>query len=246
MNIKFVTLTGVDEQTDIEALDDLCQEYPVAEFAILYSPTKKNAARYPSFERIMQLLNTDRTYLSCSWAVHLCGQSVKQAFQNEDRVASILSMCNDLNSRVQLNFNQDASADEMNTVKAIQYTAEMYPNIQFIVQDKACNASVISKLVQHRVPVSVLCDSSGGNGIKQAVWPIPTSGVTRYGYAGGLGPDNIMQELKKIAMVVPAGVQTWVDMESSLRVVIGDNDIFSVTKCESVLNQVYAFMGTYA
>lgn len=60
MNIKFVTLTGVDEQTDIEALDDLCQEYPVAEFAILYSPTKKNA-RFKHVEQTRRSLGKTRT-----------------------------------------------------------------------------------------------------------------------------------------------------------------------------------------
>lgn len=245
MNIKYVTLTGVDEYTRIDDINHLFDTYPILELAVLYSPTKKNDTRYPGFEFIMNLLSWQYTQRDCALAVHLCGQAVKQAFQREDKVASILSTCDDNARRVQLNFRQDASADHANTVKAIEDLVLAYPNIQFILQDNAYNTSVISGLIASRTPISVLCDNSGGQGIKQALWPIPKSGVVRYGYAGGLGPDNIMSELKKIASVVPNGIQTWIDMESSLRVSRDTLDIFSVTKCEDVLNQVYAFLGTY-
>jgi len=51
------------------------------------------------------------------------------------------------------------------------------------------------------------------------------------GYAGGLNPDNIEQELIKIEAVV-GDAEIWIDMESGIR---NKKDELDLEKCERVL-----------
>lgn len=64
---------------------------------------------------------------------------------------------------------------------------------------------------------SVLLDASGGRGIETAGWPAPPP-VGKAGYAGGIKPENIREQLGQIATVTAGCDQTiWVDMESGVR-----------------------------
>ena len=68
MKLQHITFTGVDSRTDIGALWEIQQEYPIAEFGILVSKNwRENGNRYfnPS-----HLCSLDR---GLNLSAHLCG-----------------------------------------------------------------------------------------------------------------------------------------------------------------------------
>jgi phosphoribosylanthranilate isomerase len=60
-----------------------------------------------------------------------------------------------------------------------------------------------------------LFDLSGGAGILPEQWPEPIEGVY-CGYAGGLSPENVAEQLEKIEAVTP-NARIWIDAETHVR-----------------------------
>ena len=82
--------------------------------------------------------------------------------------------------------------------------------------------------------MSLLFDASCGKGILATSFPTPMEGIP-CGYAGGMGPKNIEGVLDSVRTAANGNV-VWIDMESSLRVIIiGEDgnreDTFSLDKC---------------
>lgn len=142
--------------------------------------------------------------------------------------------------RVQLNFNQTEKPVDLNLLKVI---LNRYPEMQVITQHNEENASLWEALTGHPNH-AVLFDASGGRGILEKQWPTPLPGVA-CGYAGGLGPNNIRQELSKISTNIQDG-NFWVDMESSLRIIDEEGfDKLDIFKCEACLVRVAESIGSY-
>jgi hypothetical protein len=80
--------------------------------------------------------------------------------------------------------------------------------------------------------VAILFDRSHGTGVLSGTWPAPYRTIAT-GYAGGLGPDNLQEQLDRINRVVPVNVPIWVDMETKLR--SPDNLTFDLDKCQRVV-----------
>jgi hypothetical protein len=59
-------------------------------------------------------------------------------------------------------------------------------------------------------------DSSYGYGICPDKWNPPVYNDRNMGYAGGLSPENVAQNLEKISQVVPKDYTTWIDAEGKL------------------------------
>ena len=76
--------------------------------------------------------------------------------------------------------------------------------------------------------ISVLFDSSGGKGRLLEKWP---NSIENCGYAGGLAPDNVKEQLCLINSLVGKNVPIWIDAESSLR----GYDQFDLGKVEEFL-----------
>ncbi|MBD5388648.1 hypothetical protein HDR63_00115 [bacterium] len=71
----------------------------------------------------------------------------------------------------------------------------------------------------HQVPgcaFSLLYDASYGAGISPDAWYAPAFADRPMGYAGGLSPDNVADNLEKIRAVCPADYTTWIDAEGQL------------------------------
>jgi hypothetical protein len=86
--------------------------------------------------------------------------------------------------------------------------------------------------------MSMLYDASCGLGLKVTSFPSPSIYKNiNCGYAGGIGPKTIDEILTAIYTMLnkerPKCVKrVWIDMESSLRVVLANgNDVFSLDKC---------------
>lgn len=236
MQLTHCTLTGVDERTDLQQLLSLSATYPFAEWGFLYSPKRQGEpGRYPSVAFLREALGS--LPHSVKVALHLCGTAVTDVLASEPTVTELVWFVLMRAGRVQLNFNQRRKPVELERLR------------EFIVKGtRAADSADFAVITQHNsanedvwkafadLPgYAVLFDASGGRGQPAEEWPAPLP--VACGYAGGLGPENLHDELECIALV--AGERRiWVDMESSLRAVISDNtDWLSLTRCERVLEQ---------
>jgi hypothetical protein len=89
------------------------------------------------------------------------------------------------------------------------------------------------------VPVQVLQDQSGGRGELAAEWVEPSPLCVKagggIGYAGGLNPDNIAEQMPKI-IKASNGQRFWIDCESGVRT----DDWFDTAKAEAMIRGVHA------
>jgi hypothetical protein len=106
--------------------------------------------------------------------------------------------------------------------------------------DAAANVGV-NHLIGERLDVAPLYDVSGGAGIVPDKWPTPFEkhmrhpNVIYFGYAGGLGPDNLNVELPRIEMAAQDS-RVWIDMETKVR--SNEDHLFDLDKCVAVLEYV--------
>lgn len=238
-----VTLTGVDKYTNIEKLMDLSQKYPFVEWGILYSEVRQGAEfRYPYWKWIQdtfleEIINRN---IDINLAFHLCGSIVQDFIKGTHRVKffydleeQLLEPNADINLRYQLNFNlKKTPIENQSLIDCIKHQP-----CNVVTQHNKSNASVVNlPLTENH---QILFDASGGRGVGPVQWnePFPNKFC---GYAGGLGPDNVVQELEKILTFFPDIDMPlfWIDMETKIRT----DDHFDLDKCEQVLKAVEPFI----
>lgn len=231
MPLTRVSLTGPDDRTAVEQLVQLAHRYPFVEWAVLYSPAREGMSRYPSrawrknFEDAVS-----RSYPPIHRALHVCGKGVEMFARQGPASVDCVNY-----QRVQLNVNC-ARWDPLD-VKELLKTADVAQRWDgqpqhIIVQHNKNNAAFLNGL---RDNVDVLYDSSGGFGklLTDVLGPWPGHYT---GYAGGLGPDNVVQMYKRIESINHKDF--WMDMESGIRT----DDVFDLEKAERVLKLLEPFV----
>lgn len=203
---KFITFTGADDHTDIDRMVELSSRYPI-EWGILFSPKRQGQGRYPSGEFVRRLTNRGSLRLSA----HLCGQHSRWVISRGSSPIWLGGF-----ERAQIN-----SAEPNIDYGRIARWGEQF-DVQPILQCRG--AFPLTK------GVSWLFDQSGGRGIEATWWP-SQHGAAMCGYAGGIGPDNVLDVLAQLN-----ASDFWIDMESSVR---DKNNRFSLDRCEAVCQAVY-------
>lgn len=230
--LAIVTLTGVDASQNVDVLAKMSDFTPYLEWGVLYSPDRAGSssagcARYPHVEWI------ENYFLAAMAghrkAIHLCGAAVDQFLVGDPSVITLASRFD----RIQLNFNQARSPKSIVTLlESIAAFRDVQGPREFILQHNTSNAVMVD-LVAGTPGISALFDASGGRGLSPKAWPAPVKGI-RCGYAGGLGPENIAQELPRINQRA-GGQYYWIDMESKLR---DASDRFDISLAGEVLHQI--------
>lgn len=204
-----VTFTGVDERTTLADLPG------GAEYGVLFTNTPNGCNRYPSRKNAAAIMAT----LAGSGhgvALHVCGHSARRELldgQLED-----LTLHAD---RIQVNGRL--------SLAALEQICRRYDRHEIITQANNWNTSLLGcECVNH----TVLVDASGGRGRSPVTWSRPMT-TKEVGFAGGLGPDNIAAELKRIRAVATG--EWWIDMEGKLR---DANDWFVVSRVHAVINEL--------
>ena len=220
--INAITLTGVDEGVDLARLvADLCEvsdDRMRIELGVLYrdesgGPPTHGLRRYGSRAFVERFLRASEQFPdSISCALHLCGRSAINDFLRGSRPGGwVYDATLDFN-RVQLNLSAHTT-----DASALFATIEQESDHTVIIQHNATNAALCASLVARAPGQNILFDTSGGRGVLPVSWPRAIAGA-RCGYAGGLGPTTLAQQLPHIAAA--SGAQdSWIDMESSLRTV---------------------------
>ena len=208
MKICTVTITGADDSVDPKDMAKLSHNYPFVEWSILLAPCDEGCARYPSrkwTDRLIECSNDLRL------AGHLCGTWASDTLhgklsfrQDRKKLWSVIK-------RLTINFKCFPAA---NTTGFLDSLALIHDK-QIILQIDTINDDMYTMAKENGLIVYPQYNSSQGSGVLPSGWPNPLDDVY-CGYAGGLGPDNLERELKRIAGQI-GDRKIWIDMETRVR-----------------------------
>jgi hypothetical protein len=232
--IDRVTLTGADDSTDPRELLALSREFPFVEWGILFSRRRErgSAGRFPSWDWIERLNEVALSAPDMKLALHLC--SGLSSLLAGNCSATIWDACG-VYQRVQLNFHGDRSLIDNYNSTAFRKALIDLSSKQYIFQiDGAWGSKFFSDVLAandfdvQQVDAVSLFDLSHGAGVLPDAWPKAKAGAY-HGYAGGLGPHNLREQLPKIQDAA-GDCRAWVDMETHVRTSLCF-DLDKVRKC---------------
>jgi hypothetical protein len=236
MILDRVAITGADESIDPKQLLDLTADFPFVEWAILLSRSSEGKRpRYPGRKWMDKLLRVADENKNLRWAGHLCGSWVREwVYHGEMTFEAERPDYLPIFSRLQINFH---GAEYHQPHKDYWRWLQENKLIQYILQMDGVNDAMLPWALEKKINAVPLFDRSGGDGITPESWPMPWPNLYN-GYAGGIGPDNIRDEINRISGAVGGNVRIWIDMESKVR---DDQDKFDLTKVRACLEAAKQF-----
>jgi len=216
MGQKYITVTGVDESTKLEDIQNLLDQ-PNTEVGFLYTKDPEGRHRYPSRDWLTKAL----PLLKGRKALHICGGRAR-----EELFFGVLDDLVEHVWRIQVNGG-------FKNILEVYEICNRFKHHDIITQHNTKNDYLRSVPYANHM---ILVDGSGGRGISPEVWTRPVcTQIT--GYAGGMGPDNILTELPKIDQIAQANY--WIDMEGKLR---SEDDWFQCSLALDVINKFNQFL----
>lgn len=230
MKLKHITFTGIDEKTDINALQKIQSKYPIAEFGVLTSyHWYENGNRYLNPDNMVKLFDK-----GLNLALHVCGSAAHDcAIGDWFKVDRLTSELLHMYKRIQLNIacRKDNPA---------HVTPSLVHGQEIIIQQHSVKELDVIKGTAKRYggfpsffdKFSVLLDASGGRGIDTPIKTLKVSQsgkILKIGYAGGINPENVAEKLQYLINNVEGSF--WIDMESGVRT----DDWFDLDKVVKVL-----------
>lgn len=245
MRLDRVTFTGADDSILPTELVPLSRRYPFAEWGILVSARQVHTPRFPSY-RWMAALRDVAAIEKMNLSLHVCGRWVRQLLLGEFAIPEELLAGF---SRVQLNFHGELNAIDFG---GFREAIRKFGDREIIFQVDGVNGEgllmdVWSHDNEGEVKAIPLHDVSHGAGISPPEWPLPLGADVWNGYAGGIGPENLLMEIARIGMIAK-GSRVWIDMETKVRrkdphsSVASRFDIFDLAKVETVCRLVEPFV----
>lgn len=225
MNLVRVTITGADDSIEPEALLPLAKRYPFLEIALLFSAKRGGTVRFPSQDWLGRLGAIAANVAPLNLSAHLCGDLVRNVCIGSWGPADAQVRFQHLFRRVQLNFHA-----EPHDIGGLFIDGFRGRPQQVIFQYDGVNNRIFHLARSHGVDAVPLFDLSHGAGVLPGSWPAPIEPYC--GYAGGLGPDNLAEQLPRIAKAA-GDVPFWIDCETRVR---SDKDRqFDLAKAERFL-----------
>lgn len=245
MKLSNVTISSTDDTVKQECLFNLSALYPFAEWGILFSRKRIGTARYPSAYWLSVLNCLNNRHIidgqpKINFSAHLCGAYAREFLMGDDICVQEIGKAWKMFDRVQI--NTIGASQPYHKIKLLKLLGK-YEDKQFIIQVNSQNEGLVDYLMLNAGKnISLLYDCSGGNGKLPEEWPYPNENY-KCGYAGGLTPDNIGQQLKVFEEMAPGKTSIWVDMESGIR--SNDDRLFDLDKVQSVFKKCekYAAIG---
>lgn len=215
MILDRVTITGADDSIDPSDLLGISRRHPFVEWGILVSRSHSFEPRWPSPRWIQALQTCARPPDRMSLSLHVCGAWVRDLLMGDNQMPPYLL---DGFARVQLNFHGEALARERRLFPA---ALAAFGKRQIIFQVDGAYGLDRLREIWHGDPEGdidavPLFDVSHGSGATPVAWPSPVAPGIYHGYAGGLGPQNIVEELARISAVA-GRTRVWIDMEMNVR-----------------------------
>ena len=231
------------EYNVINDIIDLGKKYPMAEFAIQAHPSKFSAhmPRYEWFLELMQqCMNNDvnlAMHVNAEWRTEICRGNIPYEIRHmwnmrRDNGKPVIG-------RVQININGGNNSFRFYADKVADII-RAYPDIEFIFQYTPKQKRRLDKLNCADVPFSMLFDASGGCGILPDKWRAPVTQNHKMGYSGGMSPENVAENLKKINTVLPPEYKTWIDAEGKLK--NPNTKQFDIARAEQYIKNALSFI----
>lgn len=245
-----ITITGADNEVAPQHMIQLSKQFRFVEWGILVGSNDRfGMPRYPTFDWIQRLLwERSKTMPGMRLSLHLCGAMAREFIAHHRPHTCDLGKSGFTTTgmflwnqfdRVQVNgWNMDTHMDAMGcgTPDVIVQCRE--PELVDQCVERAWQSNVWS----------VLVDASGGRG--EPIKSFPKSQARWLGYAGGIGPHNVRDSLRKAFIASrdnakPLRCQTgmlasevefspfWLDMETGVRT----DDKLDMEKVIAVLSQ---------
>lgn len=226
--MEICTMAGVDDSTDPLDLWKLSERYPFVEWGVLYNAGTQGAGRYPSFfwiEKLADELRRSSVTNRPRFALHICGTAITDFLQGTGHVSLIAKYF----ERIQINLSPAYMPAER-----IQPMLERNLKTTIITRHSPANAHLGLLLKPYRNH-AVLFDKCNADDARWNTWPQQRYGVP-CGYAGRLGPDNLLCELPYIRD--SAGTDDfWICMDNTLRNTDGRFDLDRVAAALAVAEE---------
>lgn len=231
--LKIMTMTGADNEVSPNALIELSEEFPFLEWGVLVGdPDRKPKPRLPGRDWIASL--GELAWPEARLSLHLCPPWVRYFYAGRpDRL-------NDLRAfgvyvgpgwytRVQLNSAGMTFRLGFHPCQMAEWLEDV--GVELIQQLDGVNDHLLGIPGTYR-HITGLFDRSHGGGVIPDRWPVPPIPGAWIGYAGGLGPENLAEQLPLIAAAA-GGADFWVDMETHVRT-DGKLDLAKVRACAEI------------
>lgn len=238
--MTLLTLTGIDARTSSDWMRRMRRRwcvpsgYSALEFAILRSPSK--VGRSPRYLSSAECRAISAYSYPDGLAYHLCGgYSAMVLVQSRwDELRDAVDF--DAVSRVQVNLPPADDNDDIcrNALQLARFSVYLRKPVIFQWRDYP---------IPYFPGIQLLQDRSGGRGIAETRWSSPDAiarkAGARFGYAGGLSPENIVEQVPR--MVAAARRQSfWMDCESCLR---NEMDQFCTERAELMIERAMGALG---
>ena len=240
MNLVYATCSGTNEFTDIKNLVCLMKLYPLGEIGVQVSEKQspKGGARLEWIHELAAYLKHHHDTINAAlhvnrtWVEEMCRGVVVEELED---LLELRDCCGaPFFKRIQLNFKlgrDDVREDCDDAIVMLQRRLGR----RFILSFNESNARLVRRLWLKGLLFDCLYDSSFGKGIAPDSREKPVFTNVLQGYAGGITPDNVVTELKKIAKAVdnsPACGRVYIDAQKGLE---DNNGHLSLNKCEDYL-----------
>lgn len=234
MDLKRVTITGVDSRTDLDDLKFVAKRNPLVEFAFLASPSRAGKdPRYPTMEQIGEWSNTLHGE-GIHTAIHVCGRYSRKPDEFFNALPRITRF-----DRIQWNVVPSQIKDK--AVDEMILHQKSHGTVIVQIRDES-SKELLQRLRDGGVRVQPLFDSSGGRGIPftEVQKPLGSAWYGPWnGYAGGITNKNVRDVLRNLNRALEWEQPVWIDMETGVRT---DNWL-DLDKVEDVLVRSYVFFG---
>lgn len=220
MKLRYITCSDPREHNSVKSIFNLAK-LPHAEIAIQCHPTKMSNGmpRNIWFNELLTAAKENPTmklaiHINTEWANDICVYGmIPGIILDWIRLTNIHNK--PIIKRIQLNMPKQ-TANNIHEYRVARII-DCFPKQEFIFQYNDNTKEAIKKLHEANIRFSLLFDASGGRGIAPSSWQKPIYETHPMGYSGGISPDNVISNLRKIDALVPNDSEIWIDAEGKLK-----------------------------
>lgn len=252
MNLRYITCSDPREDTPIEDILHLSQTAPNVEIAVQAHPSKMSfdMPRRKWFECLLKESLSMPTapnlavHLNLDWCDKFC-----QGILAPDLLDLFFLLREDGTPAIhRWQINIHGSKTKLFKPDNIARILNNYSGREFIFQYGASEYHRMQRLDNRmkrfdvETNFSILYDTSGGAGKLTKNWRAPLFEDHSQGYAGGLSPENVSENLDKIAKVAGDRTDIWIDAEGKLKT--PGTKTFDIKRAEQYINAALKWQKT--
>lgn len=238
MKLRYITCSDPRENVPVEALLRLSQHASVVEIAVQAHPSKMSIGmpRNQWFNRLLKetLCMPKAPNLAVHVNMEWCDNFCKGVIVPEIKDWLFLTRTNGTPVIRRWQINIYGSKTKNFYAEEIAKLLNEFPDNEFIFQYGNSEYHRMKNLDKTGAKFSILYDTSGGKGELAKTWSSPLFENHFQGYAGGLSPENVTENLGKIARAAGTRTDIWIDAEGKLK--NPETKIFDINRAKQYIN----------